>query len=222
MNAIDGPLTAGEPVSLERTLHLIREDLADARMAAVQILLFGLDGVAEVEPGGFTAARASLQRAHASLENMAQTHFAAHELDVPDDVMQLLRTVGSDLGELLRIVQRCTVSADGVRGLQPAGNMYELCFGRVAQGLSRVNKALDAYFLDRIEADKTDAFEKTSAIAGEIGKIGRIINMVATNASIEAARAGDAGKGFTVIADEVKTLSARVSSLSVSLTSRLT
>ncbi len=66
-----------------------------------------------------------------------------------------------------------------------------------------------------------DGQSKTGEIAIEIGKIGRVINMVATNASIEAARAGDAGKGFTVIADEVKTLSSRVSSLSVSLTERL-
>ena len=54
-----------------------------------------------------------------------------------------------------------------------------------------------------------------------IGKIGRVIHMVATNASIEAARAGHADKGITVIADEVKILSFRVLSLSVSLTDGL-
>ena len=99
--------------------------------------------------------------------------------------------------------------------------MYDLCCTRVAKGIGGLSGQLSTFFLDLTEKDKADAQEKTSSIAMEIGKIGRVINMVATNASIEAARAGDAGKGFTVIADEVKTLSSRVSSLSVSLTDRL-
>jgi len=56
--------------------------------------------------------------------------------------------------------------------------------------------------ISRLEAE----MEEVDAIVETISEIADQTNLLALNASIEAARAGDAGSGFAVVAEEVKSL----------------
>ncbi|WP_371311785.1 methyl-accepting chemotaxis protein [Pseudovibrio flavus] len=67
----------------------------------------------------------------------------------------------------------------------------------------------------------TEAAEQINTFAGTIDGIANQTNLLALNATIEAARAGEAGRGFGVVASEVKALSAQTQQATEDIRSRI-
>ncbi|HHD11101.1 MAG TPA: hypothetical protein ENK42_01545 [Deltaproteobacteria bacterium] len=74
--------------------------------------------------------------------------------------------------------------------------------------------------LNRIQ-QLSEEIKELSPLADVITEIADQTNLLALNATIEAARAGEQGRGFAVVADEVRKLSAKTNDASKSIASRI-
>ena len=98
--------------------------------------------------------------------------------------------------------------------------------GEIARQMSRAGEATRGVMHRTDEA--RHIFTELTRSVDEIGQVSRLIaeiagqtNLLALNATIEAARAGAAGKGFTVVANEVKNLAKRTAQSTEEIAGRI-
>ena len=135
-----------------------------------------------------TTAQTIEQRAQHVSDVAAQ---AARKIDL---VANVSASAGSSVESLAAATAELSVSIDGI-GAKSAHAQD------VAAGAAR--QALES---DRIMRDLTSKASRIGDIVQLINAIAGKTNMLALNATIEAARVGEAGRGFAIVAQEVKSL----------------
>ncbi|RZS58378.1 methyl-accepting chemotaxis protein [Sphaerotilus mobilis] len=123
---------------------------------------------------------------------------AAQARGAIEDTQKVVVRQVEALGEL-------NLELDAVQAAQTAiGGATEASLAAVAHAREVARQVADEV------AGIVTVLQQVSAAAGDISQIALQTRLVAFNASVEAKRAGDAGRGFGVVADAVKDLAGRV------------
>ena len=119
--------------------------------------------------------------------------------------------VGQTNAQAAAVANASDQATQNVEIVAAAAQELSASISEIAQQVGRSMSVADRAVTEAQRTSETiealrDAVGKISAVVGLINQIASQTNLLALNATIEAARAGEAGKGFSVVASEVKQL----------------
>ncbi|MEW9797179.1 methyl-accepting chemotaxis protein [Alteromonas sp. CYL-A6] len=168
--------------------------------------------------------RAAIGEIAQSSDQLAST---SEELNsVTDQASRMIEDQSGQVEEASSAIAQLTNAIEAVAGdAHKTSDLSDFADEKARHGSEQVSKSLSV--IEVLSADMETSSGKVTELAKKVNDITKVLqvireiaeqtNLLALNAAIEAARAGESGRGFSVVADEVRALAQRTQESTVEI-----